>query len=425
MRFTKKVILNNKNFFIDIVSLFFPFSVSFIRDLKNIHNLDYYLLSKNKNIKWDEIRSFEDSYFYMYRDDVENEKILINYFKHFKPKEFDIEKFKNIEDEKYWTAISENENIYFSESLIDRYIEKWDWSVLSANRKLPFSESFINRYKENWDWNKLSYNSALPLSETFIKKFIDNWNWSQLSFNESFPITPKILKNFKNKINWILLPLCGNYINYDLVEEYEDKWSWDYFYRFGNFPLTYLNSDFVSKYDISKNPNLMFTESDIKDFRYKDTSFIKGLSKNKKINWTYSLIDEYIDEWDWVALSNNESLPWSESFIRKYKKKLLWTSIDEENQGLYNNYSVFITLFNGISEKQLQKMIEFDFYCKKPFKNFQFNKLYKDTKEGLEYPSNSFDNEEYGDNSYNNIYNNPNYNPDLDLDQQSQNLDFF
>ena len=426
MQFTKKVILNNKNFFIDIISLYFPFSVSFIRDLKNRHSLSSYLLAKNKNIKWDEINSFEDSYFYKYRDSVENENILINYFKYFKPIEFDIEMFKNIEDEKYWSAISENENIFFSESLIDRYIEKWDWSVLSANKKLPFSESFINRFKDKWDWNKLSNNSALPLSEMFIKKYVDNWNWNQLSQNENFPITPRILKIFKNKINWTLLPLCGNYLSYEIIEEYEDKWFWDYFYAFGNFPLIYLefNSKF-SLFNISKNQNLQFSESEIKDFYSNNISFIKGLSENKKINWTYSLIDKYIDEWDWVKLSNNESLPWSESFIRKYKKKFLWVTINEENEGLSKNYSVFKTLFNGISEKQLKKLIKFDFYCKKPFKNYQFNKLFTDTKEGLEYPSYSYDNEEYGDNSYNNIYNDPNYNPDLDLDQQSQNLDFF
>jgi hypothetical protein len=49
---------------------------------------------------------------------------------------------------------------------------------------LPWSESLIERYKDKWDWNTLSENVALPWSESLIERYADKWDWGYLGKSE-------------------------------------------------------------------------------------------------------------------------------------------------------------------------------------------------------------------------------------------------
>ncbi|MSL47062.1 hypothetical protein GKE57_28460, partial [Escherichia coli] len=50
----------------------------------------------------------------------------------------------------------------------------------------------------------------------------------------------------------------------------------------------------------------------------------KYLSKNRCLQCTVELLDEYYDCWEWNMLSSNEGLFWTELMINKYKSKLNW-----------------------------------------------------------------------------------------------------
>jgi hypothetical protein len=63
---------------------------------------------------------------------------------------------------------------------------------LSSNESLPWSESLIERYKDKWNWRYLSRNESLPWSEALIECHSNNWNWEKLSDNKS------VIKLFRN-----------------------------------------------------------------------------------------------------------------------------------------------------------------------------------------------------------------------------------
>lgn len=50
----------------------------------------------------------------------------------------------------------------------------------------------------------------------------------------------------------------------------------------------------------------------------------KYLSKNRCLQCTVELLDEYYDCWEWNMLSSNEGIFWTELMINKYKSKLNW-----------------------------------------------------------------------------------------------------
>ena len=51
------------------------------------------------------------------------------------------------------------------------------------------------------------------------------------------------------------------------------------------------------------------------------------MSRNKKLPWSFNLIEKYKDRWEWFYLSGNEKLQWNESWIEKFKEKLNWNEL--------------------------------------------------------------------------------------------------
>lgn len=110
----------------------------------------------------------------------------------------------------YW-GLSMNKSMFFNENIIDKYYDKWDWMILTDNPNIPWSISLIEKYKEKWAWETyefagnlgLSSNRYLPWSEKLIDRYKNRWCWEELSSNPSLP--------------WSL----------GLVRKYEDLWTWD------------------------------------------------------------------------------------------------------------------------------------------------------------------------------------------------------
>ena len=104
-----------------------------------------------------------------------------------------------------------NDAIVFTPQLIEKYKDKWDWMILTDNPNIPWSIELIEKYKDEWAWESyefagnlgLSSNHYLPWSEELLDKYIDKWFWGELSSNPSLP--------------WSL----------GLIRKYEDRWTWD------------------------------------------------------------------------------------------------------------------------------------------------------------------------------------------------------
>ncbi|WP_157817974.1 hypothetical protein [Candidatus Thiodictyon syntrophicum] len=45
---------------------------------------------------------------------------------------------------------------------------------------MPWTETLIDRYLDRWDWERLSKNKALPWSAALIERYADRWNWSEI-----------------------------------------------------------------------------------------------------------------------------------------------------------------------------------------------------------------------------------------------------
>ncbi len=107
-----------------------------------------------------------------------------------------------------------NKSMFFNENIIEKYYDKWDWMILTDNPNIPWSLNLIEKFKEEWSWESyefagnigLSSNRYLPWSEELIDKYKDKWFWGELSSNPSLP--------------WSL----------NLIRKYEDLWTWDAHY---------------------------------------------------------------------------------------------------------------------------------------------------------------------------------------------------
>jgi hypothetical protein len=258
--------------------------------------------------------------------------------------------------------LSSNTSLPWSESLIERFIDKWDWRWLSKNISIPWSESLIERFKDKWDWRWLSINTALPWSGSFVERYADKWHWAWLSSNAGLPWSENFILRYANKWDWVpVYDYCSFRGDYRVTDGYLSTneaipWSesllerisdWPtivcfehehYDERFGDFlhnpampwPEKWLEHLVEHKYCweyLSKKTTLSWSVSLI--LRYADMWHWKGLSENTALPWSEGLISRYADKWGWKELSVNKALPWSESLIERYADKWDWIGLSE------------------------------------------------------------------------------------------------
>jgi hypothetical protein len=98
--------------------------------------------------------------------------------------------------------LSKNIDIPWSENLIAKHESEWDWYELTKNPSVPWTESLIERYKDQLDWRGLSQNQQLSWAIRLLERFEDKWNWSWLSGNPSLPWSKGLVNRFKDKWAW-------------------------------------------------------------------------------------------------------------------------------------------------------------------------------------------------------------------------------
>jgi len=285
----------------------------------------------------------------------------------------ELDKFKELD----WKLVSKNENIIWSEEILNVFWFDLDWEYLSENKSMLINEEILDNYSTLWNWNKICINENFPWSLQIIKKYENNWDWETLLRNKKNPLIIDLLeKHFENNdsdkfkkeisankhLRYLfemslkerdLAGLCTNAIlkwnielieknigtygwkwqdissnenlswSLELLERYEDKWNW---------------------YTLSNNQGIKWTKKIIDRFEDKltfdcfiDDYFLQtyedygcsasGMSSNKNVQWTEELIENYDERLNWRKLSRNENLPWSIEFFQKHINKWDWSEL--------------------------------------------------------------------------------------------------
>jgi len=178
--------LRHPDFFIEIVSTRYPFTISQLKKYKDW--LDWNKISNNININWtaEILNEFKDLIDWVDLSINENAFKDISYFETFS----DTIDW-NGSDDMMGGSIGSNNGIRWDLTLIERYESKINFEKLSANKNVEWSEQLINRHLPKWDLVELGSNESIPWTIELFEKYLDEsylsyypikWNKTLLSF---------------------------------------------------------------------------------------------------------------------------------------------------------------------------------------------------------------------------------------------------
>ena len=115
----------------------------------------------------------------------------------------------------------------WSKETIGHCLQQIDLSVLVENQTFPWHnhvETFdrLAQYQKDWHgWVNLSSSQGLKLTEEMIEQYEDKWSWDSLSGN--LTLTLAIIKKYKNR--WFWAGIFRNKIFHtEIIEAYPEHW---------------------------------------------------------------------------------------------------------------------------------------------------------------------------------------------------------
>lgn len=219
--------------------------------------------------------------------------------------------FSNINDNNLY-LLTHNPYFPWTIELIEKYSSNWRFIYnISDNINLPWSIDLIKRYEESWDYNALLKNESVPWDICLIDKYSEKWEWAFFSMSESLPWSEELIDKYSEKWCWLWLSMNESLPCWseEFIDKYSEKWYWD--------PLT----------------------------------------MNSKINWSESLIDKYLINFDgkeWVNLILNPSIIWSEELIDKYSiyfdiENQLYGAKVYTGKNLSSNETLYFNAWNALA----------------------------------------------------------------------------
>ncbi len=233
-------------------------------------------LSSNENIEWSDLLIEQYSHRINFNDFLENKNIIWDYRKILKFKDyFD---FKDLQ-----LKVFDFESIKWSDELFLMLKPNINKSSFSLSQHLNWSVEFIKKNQGLVDWNYLSRNKHVPWSLKLIDKFKKDINWRALATNPGVIWDIELYNRFKDKV-----PFISDF--------------------FDNVPGIDIN--------LSHDAFEMLLESSY------SISLWSGFSANKNLKWSPELIKRFENHWNWDVLCFNPAVPWTIELIRKYKKRI-------------------------------------------------------------------------------------------------------
>jgi hypothetical protein len=112
-----------------------------------------------------------------------------------------LEKYNEIMD---WFYISRNSQLPWKDKgILYEWTDKINWSGIGLNEYLISQKGFIETFEnELIEGNCLSGNNGTFWSEKIIDKYIDHWDWYNLSNNHAVPWSEALIEKYKHKLHW-------------------------------------------------------------------------------------------------------------------------------------------------------------------------------------------------------------------------------
>lgn len=229
----------------------------------------------------------------------------------------------------FFTSLSSNPSVPWTEKLINRYKNYWDWKVLSVNEALPWSKNFVFLYGDRLDIKSPLIKPYLENERLWCLNMVTNVGYFKKTRSYSLfrMIEEAIIdKHSLYEDDWEDLS-CEYPFDEDLIGEFED---------FLVFKRKFYGDEDYTMRCLSYNENISWTEElferykDKWDFRggfYEECAPTLGIAGNKALPWSISFIEKYKYKWSWPVLSMNTSIPWSIELIKKFEDKLVWVDI--------------------------------------------------------------------------------------------------
>lgn len=232
-----------------------------------------------------------------------------------------------------WQAVSSNENIKFTDKLLNDFKKRWWFYELLQNPKVKWDLKRIRNFEKNifintddiffgynnideFDYEdgsipiperdisyRLATKKEFPWNLSLLQKNVTKIDWIQLSSNPEIKWSIEIIKKLKSKFDYELMSLKWRYWNYNTLKYFNDQYP-----------------KLINWSDLSKNESMNWTTRILDSFSH--LLDFKSLSFNKKLPWDTTLIEKYEDLWDWDKLSENESINWTKELLIKYKNRL-------------------------------------------------------------------------------------------------------
>lgn len=230
-----KTNLKFKELCIDMLSRQYAFTSKQITTYKKIINFNESYLPRNKKIIWD-IETIDEV----------KDKIDWSGFYHIQGVELNSKFFEKFENYIDFGSIGLNQNIDWSNELLDKYAELWDWDRLMM-RPITATPRNIAKYNNRYDWDSFSSNWHLVLTEELIETYKDNWNWVKLSRNSNLKLNKKGIEKYKEKLCFNGLSRNAAMVPFILAYPNDYDWNWNAFIQNPGVVFSYKMIEFLIK----------------------------------------------------------------------------------------------------------------------------------------------------------------------------------
>lgn len=308
----------------DFIALYYPFSEEELLYLAG-HNYDFNPISENGNIGWNTslVEKLKNKICW----DIFSMNTGVPWVE-IAPA---FEKYIN------WNnASSSNDSFVWKKEYLEKYSAQIDWDWI-CHYDLKFDDELIFQFRDKWEWWRLSGNKFIQWTEDILENFAHRWDWRVLSYNHSIPFTSQLMKKFSDRWNFELMSMNTRLVsneNLPLLKQFAEI---DYSLLSGakqDFTVRFLeeHENKLDWIELTSNEYLPWSQALIE--RFKNRLHFAELAGNNKLPWTVDFIEQYEDIWNWNGeragenqvnyLSSNEGIPWSFGFIERYKHRLEW-----------------------------------------------------------------------------------------------------
>jgi hypothetical protein len=235
-----------------------------------------------------------------------------------------------------WGTISSLGNFPWSSVFLEKHESRWNWEQLSGNEGLPWSLELLDRYADRWHWEALSHNTSLPWSESLIEKYADRWNWDDLSANEGLPWSGDLIAKYRGRWNWHWL-VANSELPWsaELVTRFADYWAWNGIPEL-RIAMWSEDPEVCCCGGLSENQSSIWSDAVLKVSP--DEWDWLTLSGHEMLPWSAELLSAYEDRWNWDFLSSNVALPWSESLLRQFEDRWDWNILGRNQSIPWSEY---------------------------------------------------------------------------------------